>query len=98
VGKLEVAGFRDGKVVPVQTWTDPIGTLTFDVADPTVIPVDGQGGFFLRLAGGDPDRPELTHGGEDGGDTLSYWRVESLDLNLEAEILHGGPSGLPTQR
>ncbi|MBX3444777.1 MAG: hypothetical protein KF774_20420 [Planctomyces sp.] len=97
VGKLELAGFRDGQLVPIQTWVDPIGTLTAEVSDPSVLPFDRYRGFFLRLAAGDPDRPELTRADPDSYEAVSYWRIESLALELRATVEEGGSDGLPVR-
>lgn len=86
-GKLEVAGFANGQVVPLKTWKDPIGTLSIELSDPQVLSVNAQGRLTLRLAIGDPDRPELTQSADNASETLSYWRIESLDLELTAQVL-----------
>ena len=86
VGKLDIAGFQDGKVIPIKTWIDPVGTLTFDVTDRGVLALSREGRLTLRVAAGDPDRPELT--GHQSGDFehKSYWQIESLKLELRAHV------------
>jgi hypothetical protein len=86
IGKLEVAGFDGQQVVALKQWVDPIGKLTLELNDPGLLHRDQRGGFFLRVAGGDPDRPELTRPSADSEDTISYWRIESLTVDLVAVI------------
>lgn len=88
VGKLEIAKFADGQIVPLQLWNDPIGTLTFDINDSRSLPMTHDGGLFFRIAAGDPDRPELTLSNSESrtADSLSYWKIESLSLELKARI------------
>jgi hypothetical protein len=87
VGKLALASASRGTIVPVETWTDPVGTLTLDIRDPALLALDAQGRLLLRVSGGDPDRPELTTRLEDGSEHVSYWRIESLQLELKAKVL-----------
>jgi hypothetical protein len=86
IGKLEIAGFDGEKVVPLKQWVDPIGKLTLELNDPKLLYRDGRGGIFLRVAGGDPDRPELTRTSAESDDMISYWRIESFTLDLDAVI------------
>lgn len=41
---------------------------------------------MLRVSGGDPDRPELTNPDPDGTGKVSYWQIDSLDVQLEAVV------------
>lgn len=86
VGKLTIAG-TDG-ADDIRTWVDPVGTLELTIDDPQVLSLTGDGRLLLKVAGGDPDRPELTHssGGEGGVERVSYWRIESLSLELTAIV------------
>lgn len=86
IGKLEIAGFDGREVVPIKQWIDPIGKLTLALDDPALFKLDARGGFFLRVAGGDPDRPELTRPSADSEVNISYWRIESLTLDLDAAV------------
>jgi hypothetical protein len=87
VGKLEFSGVKQGQVVPIKTWVDPVGTLTFDINDPELLTVSDDGGLLLRVAGGDPDRPELTESSSGGSAKVSYWQIESLSMDLWARTL-----------
>jgi hypothetical protein len=82
VGKLAISAARGGQVVPVRTWMDPIGTLTLDIDDPALLGLGSGGDLLLGVAGGDPDRPELTATTHATGTQASYWRIESLTLAL----------------
>jgi hypothetical protein len=84
VGKLEISGYDGEKLVPLQLWKDPIGALAVDI-DPHSLAKDERGGLFLHVAGGDPDRPELTQSSKEGLN-VSYWRIESLSLELQGLI------------
>jgi hypothetical protein len=95
VGRLEIAGFRDGAVSDVQTWVDPVGTLTTNIEDPHFLELSANGTLALRVSGGDPDRPELTSSSPDGTGTVSYWRIESLDVELQGTI--AGPAASQPQ-
>lgn len=90
VGKLELAMLRDGKEAPLKTWIDPVGTVTLKLSESDLPVLDADGGFVLRVSGGDPDRPELTNPDSNGAG-LSYWQIESLTLDLEARILDREP-------
>jgi hypothetical protein len=94
VGKLELAVLRDGNVIPLKTWTDPVGTVTLELHESDLPFPEADGGIVLRVTGGDPDRPELTNADPEGTGSVSYWQIESLTLDLQAQILASdtGPS------
>ena len=96
VGRLEIAGFKAGAVAVVQEWQDPVGTLSTIIRDPELLQSATNGAILLRVSGGDPDRPELTHPDGDEGGQVSYWRIESLDIELQATVVDPPPlDGLP---
>jgi hypothetical protein len=85
VGQFEIAAHQNGQAVPVKAWTRPVGTLTAEITDPDHLAIDADGGLLLRVAAGDPNRPtSSTNGSGDGH--RSYWRIESLSLELRAKI------------
>ena len=86
VGKLSVAGLRGDQVAPIKTWTDPVGRLIHEVDDPELLSLTDDGHLLLRVSGGDPDRPELTQSSGEAVQRISYWRIESLSLELRARI------------
>lgn len=61
VGKLEVMGLNEDKVVSLKTFVDPVGSLSIDITDPAVLSVNESGRLSLGILAGDADRPELTH-------------------------------------
>ena len=80
VGKLEIAGVRGKQMVFIKTWMDPVGTMSVEIDDPTLLQVT-SGGLLLKVSGGDPARPELTL----SSGKASYWRIESLRLELRGK-------------
>src|SRR5262245_16117390 len=74
IGKLEIAGHREGLPIPLRTWIDPVGALSFELNESELLPVAADGGILLRVSGGDPDRPELTQTTENSILTAHYWR------------------------
>jgi hypothetical protein len=87
VGKLEIAGARQKQTVPLKTWIDPVGTLTWEFTQNELTELLADGGLLLRVAGGDPDRPELTNGDLKHGDKTNFWQIESLTLDLRAKTV-----------
>lgn len=86
VGKLSIDGARGEEIVPVKTWVDPVGTLELTIDDARQLSLTDDGRLLIRVSGGDPDRPELTHSSSDGVERVSYWKIESLSLELQARI------------
>jgi hypothetical protein len=85
VGKLEIAGQRNNNAVPLKTWIDPLGQLSLEITQTELLPISRDGGLLLRISGGDPDRPELTHTETDSGPKTNYWRILSLALELDVK-------------
>jgi hypothetical protein len=99
IGRVEILGQKNNKVVSVETKLDPVGSITFDIADAEILSVDETGTVTLAVSGGDPSRPELTQAQSDssmGRDStnkgksndsskVNYWRIESLRLQLWAK-------------
>lgn len=86
VGKLELALADGAEPVPVKTWIDPVGALSFEIQDPDLLQLHPAGAFYVRVSGGDPDRPELTNPDPDGAGKLSYWQLESLSVSLRLRL------------
>lgn len=80
VGKLEIAGLRGKQAVPVKTWMDPVGTLSYEIDDPALLHVV-DGGLLVRVSGGDPARPGLTQ----SVGKANYWQIESLHVDLQGK-------------
>jgi hypothetical protein len=95
IGKVEVAGVRGDKAVPLQTWVDPVGKITFDLTDRELLPISEDGGLLLRVSGGDPDRPELTRPDGDRVGRANYWQIESLKIDLRVRTVPDGAQDAP---
>ncbi len=91
VGRLELLGRQDGAAQSIQTITDPVGRLVFEITDPKLLQITPDGELVLGLNAGDPSRPELTHTKGDRDAKVNYWRIESLGLQLWAR-----PTGTST--
>jgi hypothetical protein len=87
IGKLEIHGVGQGRIVPLKTWVDPVGTVEFQIPDGEFLTPDASGGILLRIGGGDAARPELTRTATSEGEKISYWRIESLRFDLKAKTL-----------
>ncbi|MFN0056442.1 MAG: hypothetical protein ACKV0T_30210 [Planctomycetales bacterium] len=98
VGKLEISGHRGDQIVPIKTWIDPVGTLSFDLTDAELLQLSADGGLLLRVAAGDDNRPELTTTKTDSGVRYNYWRIESLALDLQALTVDPPPSERASDR
>lgn len=87
VVRLEVAGLRPNgqDVVPIKTWNDPVGTLSLELTDPELLTVAADGGFLLRVSAGDPKRLEQMTDPADPDARVSFWRIESLALELHVK-------------
>jgi hypothetical protein len=84
-GRLEVAALQNGEAVPIETWMDPQGTARFSWTAPELLTLNEDGGLSMQIAMGDPERPELTQNPDTG--QVSYFRIESLLLEVEATVL-----------
>jgi hypothetical protein len=103
VGRLEVLAQRRAgaeraaagpgggsrEAVSLYLWHDPVGTSRpIEITDPELLQLDREGGLLLGIAGGDPDRPELTGTKEVGGTRVSFWKIERLSLELTGIVSH----------
>ena len=99
VGRIEILGIKQGTVTSLQTFMDPVGSVSIELNDPEAITVDQEGRLALGISAGDPNRPELTHNLSPAKPTddqtrapiqidqnakVNYWRIESLGLTLWA--------------
>ncbi|MFG0336091.1 MAG: hypothetical protein ACF8TS_22255, partial [Maioricimonas sp. JB049] len=91
VGRLDLSVVREGQSAPLKTWMDPVGTVVLDLDASDLNGLDGNGGLLLRVAAGDPDRPELTQPDPDGAGKISYWQIDSLEVQLQARVLPREP-------
>jgi hypothetical protein len=86
IGRLELATSVDGQTMPVGSWIDPVGAVSIDVDDAGLLQLNSSGDFYLRIAAGDPERPELTTPNPEDPAQVSYWRIESLNLEMQLRI------------
>ena len=89
VGKLTLAGLHPKTkiLVPLKTWTDPVGSLSLEITDPDLLTVSADGGLMLHVSAGNTDLPELAHLQSTEASVLSYWQIESLSLELNAKTI-----------
>lgn len=87
VVRLEVAGLKSNgrDVVPIKAWNDPVGTLSLELSEPELLSVAGDGGVLLRISAGDPNRQEQLTSPTDPDSKVSFWRIESLSLELHVK-------------
>lgn len=95
MGLLRIAGFKDGRVVPLHAWKDPIGLLEYTLTEIDTLAMTADGKLFLKIFAGDPDRPELTAISSDGSSTQSYWRIESLSFEVTGRTAEAHPAAAP---
>ncbi|MGE0374486.1 MAG: hypothetical protein AB7I48_05630 [Planctomycetaceae bacterium] len=87
--RLEVAARQRDQVVPVRTWSNPVGTLSLDINDPDLLELTPEGHLMLRIAMGDPDQPSGLPVIESG--SAEPFRIESLALEIRAVVLEDEP-------
>lgn len=89
VGRLEISGLRSNgqDIVPIKTWSDPVGTLSLELTESELLSVAADGGLMLRVSAGDPNRIESASSEPDLDAKVSYWRIESLGLDLHIKTV-----------
>ena len=87
VVRLEVAGLRANltDIVPIKTWDDPVGTLSWELTDSELLSVSADGGLLLRISAGDPKLTDQVTTVSTTDGKLSFWRIESLSLELDVK-------------
>lgn len=92
MGRLEILGVRDGRVVPLDAASNPAGSLSFEIDDPAVLAVSEEGHLTLGLHAGTPAASETqtetggqTSSGPDLSAPINYWRIEALSMQLSAQ-------------
>jgi hypothetical protein len=94
--QLEVAALHEGQAIPLAAWRNPVGTLTADLTEPQHLALSPKGTLLLRVAAGgeavaDDFDPAITPDGR-----VSYWRIESLRLELRGRVLSDNDPSLPS--
>ena len=84
VGRLELLAQRDGAAKSLQTVIDPVGRITFEITDPTLLAISNEGDLVLGINAGVQNQVELALEKKDAGAKINYWRIESLGLQLWA--------------
>ncbi len=87
VKQLEIAAYHDGKLVPLETWQQPVGTLAVRLTDPQHLQLAEGGTLLLRVAGGGPIVEDIIDQPPSAGGQSSFWRIESLRLDLRGRVL-----------
>ncbi len=80
IGRLEISGFKDGKLQSIQTWNDPIGTLTHTIEDVSLIPLDAKGRFLFRVDAGTSNAEAFKN--QEVDEEASATPVPSTDSNI----------------
>lgn len=85
MGRLEILGVKGAEIVSLQTSENPFGTLEFEINDEDVLAVTDRGELALGLNAGVAADPSQHGDASPGsGGTPTYWRIESLALQLWA--------------
>ena len=83
MGQIEILGAKDATEIVLQTRKAPAGSISFEIEDPAALDVSPDGGIRLGFkAGLVPDAPLDAPVDLMAGNTKSYWRIESLSLEL----------------
>ena len=97
VGKLTLSGLhpKTKAIVPLKTWTDPVGSLSLEITDSDLLTASADGGLLLHVSAGDADRPELTQQEATESSIMSYWQIESLNLELNVKTIAPSIAAVP---
>ncbi len=101
IGRVEILGIKGGNVVELKTLVNPVGSVAIEITDAEALPIDDEGRLALGLSAGNADGPEPAQTRTDDAPSEStqqttssidqtakanYWRIESLALQLWAQI------------
>jgi hypothetical protein len=83
MGQIEILGAKEATELVLQTRKSPAGSISFEIEDPAALEVSPDGGIRLGFrAGLVPDPTAEAPVDLMAGNTKSYWRIESLSLEL----------------
>ena len=85
--QLEVAAWEHGKATPLARWRNPVGTLTANVSNSQHLTLSPRGTLQLRVAAGGPAAGDAFIPASASAGRASYWRIESLRLELHGRVL-----------
>ncbi len=85
MGQLEFLGVKDGVEVQILSVTNPVGSLSFEIDDPSVLSLSMNGELSLGVrAGMMEDTTKQANFDPMSATAKTYWRIESLSLQLWA--------------
>ena len=85
MGQIEILGVKNGSEATLQSVKDPVGSLRFEIDDPSVLAVSTDGELRLGVkAGVLRDSMPQASAEVSTGNAANYWRIESLTLQLWA--------------
>ena len=92
MGQIEILGVKDKNVVSLQTVTDPVGSLTFEIGDAEVLDISQNGELTLGVSAGVIALPESSQGNSTADSSINrdapanYWKIDSLSVQVRAMI------------
>lgn len=84
IGIVEILGIRGGVPAGLQSQTNPVGAVTFEITDTETLKLDDTGALNLGIRAGIPAGSGNVAASP--GDKVNYWKIESLALYLRATI------------
>lgn len=84
--RLEILGIKNDVPTKLEGVSDPIGSLTFEVADLDALSVTDQGELCLGIGVGNTSRSDAPGQpiANPGNSPANYWRIHSLNLQVWA--------------
>ena len=86
IGQIEILSFQNNAVVSLQKLTNPVGTVQAEISDVSALNLNEAGDLIIGIKAGDPAKAASS--GEVAttkvGQTVDYWKIESLGLNVWA--------------
>jgi hypothetical protein len=97
VKKLALGGLdqKTKTMLPLKMWTDPVGSLSFEITDPSLLTVSQDGGLLLHVSAGETDPSEQPLTDDLQSSLKSYWQIESLNLELMVKTIAPSIAAVP---
>lgn len=76
----------------LKVWDSPVGTLTYDIRDPSVLKLDNRGRLLVRIdigtrpAGGATPPLQNSPPIKGSSEPVTYWQIEDATLQMSAEV------------